>query len=37
MKKVALLIFDGWGIGDGSKSDAIAHAHTTFVDSLYKQ
>ena len=36
MKKVALLILDGWGIGDGSKSDAIANANTPFVDSLYK-
>jgi 2,3-bisphosphoglycerate-independent phosphoglycerate mutase len=37
MKKVALLILDGWGLGDGSKSDAIAHANTPFVDSLYKK
>ncbi len=37
MKKVALLILDGWGIGDGSKSDAIAQANTPFVDSLYKK
>lgn len=36
MKKLALVILDGWGIGDGSKSDAIAHANTPFVDSLYK-
>jgi len=36
MKKVALLILDGWGIGDHSKSDAIANANTPFVDSLYK-
>ncbi|HET6225763.1 MAG TPA: 2,3-bisphosphoglycerate-independent phosphoglycerate mutase [Bacteroidia bacterium] len=36
MKKVALLILDGWGIGDGSKSDAIANANTPFVNSLYK-
>lgn len=36
MKKVALLILDGWGIGDHSKSDAIASANTPFVDSLYK-
>ena len=26
-KKVALLILDGWGLGDGSKSDAIANAN----------
>src|ERR1035437_9916951 len=37
MKKVALIILDGWGIGDGSKADAIACAHTPFVDSLYKK
>lgn len=36
MKKVALLILDGWGIGDQSKSDAIANANTPFMDSLYK-
>ena len=34
MKKVALIILDGWGIGDGSKSDAIANANTPFFDSL---
>lgn len=37
MKKVALIILDGWGIGDGTKSDAIANANTPFVDSLYKK
>lgn len=37
MKKVALLILDGWGIGDRSKSDAIANANTPFMDSLYKK
>ena len=37
MKKAALIILDGWGIGDGSKSDAIANANTPFVDSLYKK
>jgi 2,3-bisphosphoglycerate-independent phosphoglycerate mutase len=36
MKKVALLILDGWGLGDGSKSDAIANAKTPFVSGLYK-
>lgn len=35
MKKVALLILDGWGLGDKSKSDAISNASTPFVDSLY--
>lgn len=37
MKKVTLIILDGWGIGDGTKSDAIANANTPFVDSLYKK
>lgn len=37
MKKVALIILDGWGLGDGSASDAIAHSRTPFVDSLYKK
>jgi 2,3-bisphosphoglycerate-independent phosphoglycerate mutase len=37
MKKVALLILDGWGLGDGSKSDAIANARTPFVSGLYKK
>ncbi len=37
MKKVALIILDGWGLGDGSKSDAIANANTPFVDSLYNK
>lgn len=37
MKKVALIILDGWGIGDGTRSDAIAHANTPFMDSLYKK
>lgn len=36
-KKVILVILDGWGIGDGSKADAIANAKTPFVDSLYKK
>jgi len=35
MKKTALIILDGWGIGDGSLSDAITNARTPFVDSLY--
>jgi 2,3-bisphosphoglycerate-independent phosphoglycerate mutase len=37
MKKVALIILDGWGLGNGSKSDAIANSRTPFVDSLYKK
>jgi len=33
-KKVALLILDGWGHGDKSKSDGIYNAKTPFIDSL---
>ena len=33
-KKTALIILDGWGHGDKTKSDAIYHANTPFVDSL---
>jgi len=33
-KKVALIILDGWGIGDGSSSDAIAHAQVPYYRSL---
>lgn len=36
MKKVALIILDGWGLGDGTKADAISNSNTPFVDSLYK-
>jgi 2,3-bisphosphoglycerate-independent phosphoglycerate mutase len=32
-KKVALLILDGWGFGDKSKSDAIYNANTPFFDN----
>jgi len=31
---VGLIILDGWGIGDKSKSDAIFNARTPFMDSL---
>jgi 2,3-bisphosphoglycerate-independent phosphoglycerate mutase len=34
-KKVALIILDGWGLGNGSVSDAISKANTPFTDSLY--
>ena len=34
-KKTALIILDGWGHGDKTKSDAIHNAKTPFVDSLY--
>ncbi len=33
-KKVALLILDGWGHGDHSKSDGIFNAETPFMDLL---
>lgn len=32
-KKVALLILDGWGLGDKTKSDAIYNANTPFFDA----
>jgi 2,3-bisphosphoglycerate-independent phosphoglycerate mutase len=35
LKKVVLIIMDGWGIGDGSKSDVIANSNTPFVNNLY--
>jgi 2,3-bisphosphoglycerate-independent phosphoglycerate mutase len=35
--KVALVILDGWGIGKKDNSDAIAHAHTPFADSMYQK
>jgi 2,3-bisphosphoglycerate-independent phosphoglycerate mutase len=35
-KKVALIILDGWGLGDKSKSDAIFNANTPFFDSCLK-
>ncbi len=34
-KKVGLIILDGWGHGDKTKSDAIHNAKTPFIDSLY--
>jgi 2,3-bisphosphoglycerate-independent phosphoglycerate mutase len=35
-KKAALIILDGWGIGDGTKSDAIKQAKTPYFDELMK-
>ena len=35
-KKTVLIILDGWGHGDKTKSDSIHHASTPFIDSLYK-
>jgi 2,3-bisphosphoglycerate-independent phosphoglycerate mutase len=36
-KKLALIIMDGWGLGKVKSSDAIQHADTPFVSSLYKK
>jgi len=36
-KRAILIIMDGWGIGQVPAADAIAHANTPFVDSLYKK
>lgn len=36
-KKVCLLILDGWGIGNGTKSDAIANANVPFYWSLLEK
>lgn len=33
-RNVGLIILDGWGIGDRSKSDAIFNANTPYMDSL---
>lgn len=34
MKKTALIILDGWGIGENKDADAIVNAKTPFFDSL---
>lgn len=36
-KKFILIILDGWGIGNGTKSDAISNAKTSYIDSLLKK
>lgn len=36
-KKVILVIMDGWGLGQVFSSDAIRHAQTPFVNSLYSK
>ncbi len=36
-KKVLLIIMDGWGLGKVKSSDAIQHAKTPFVSSLYSK
>ena len=33
-KRLGLIILDGWGIGDRSKSDAVYNANTPFMDHL---
>src|SRR5579864_4457931 len=35
-KKVALIILDGWGLGEETKANAIANSKTPCMDSLYK-
>lgn len=35
--KLALIIMDGWGLGKVASSDAIQHAKTPFVTSLYNK
>ena len=36
-KKAVLMILDGWGYGDKSRSDAIYNANTPFIDTLYNK
>lgn len=36
-QKVILLILDGWGVGNKSKSDVIYNANTPYIDGLYKK
>src|SRR5690349_7868711 len=36
-KKTILIIMDGWALGKVKSSDAIQHAKTPFVSSLYKK
>lgn len=35
-KKVLLIIMDGWGEGNGSKSDIIANSNVPYIKGLYK-
>lgn len=37
MNKVLLMILDGWGIGDKSKSDVIYNMHPKFINSLMQK
>lgn len=36
-EKAMLVIMDGWGLGKVNKADAIQHANTPFVSSLYNK
>lgn len=36
IQKLVLVILDGWGIGDGSKADAISSTETPYIDNLKK-
>lgn len=36
-KKTILIVMDGWGLGAVKSSDAIQHAYTPFVSSLYQK
>ena len=36
-KKFILIILDGWGKGNGTKSDAIKNGETPYIDSLLKK
>jgi len=35
-RKVVLMILDGWGLGAGDRTDAIAQADTPFMDTLLR-
>ena len=37
MNKVILIILDGWGIGDKSKSDVVSQANTPYMDALREE
>lgn len=37
MNKVILVILDGWGIGDKSKSDVVTQANTPYMDALREE
>ena len=33
-KKVLLMILDGWGIGNGTKSDVISTMHPAYISAM---